>query len=200
MNMEWMLIRGAGFAAYGLLAAATIWGLILSLGVLPRATKRLTFVHESLSMGALLATGVHMVALYLHDFVEFDAQDVLVPGASGWRPLAVAWGVVAFYGMIVVIASFYLRKYIGQRHWRLLHFASLGVFLGAMVHGIAAGTDSSHPAALSMYVASAAIVVGLTTMRVAMVLSPSQPAPRAARRGGDRSERTAVEAPAPADA
>ncbi|NIR42256.1 MAG: hypothetical protein GWO22_41995, partial [Actinobacteria bacterium] len=88
-----MLIRGSGLVAYGLLTAATVcWGLVLSLGVFPRRVKKLTFAHESLSVGSLLSTGTHMVALYLHDFVEFDAREVLVPGASDWRPVAVAWG------------------------------------------------------------------------------------------------------------
>jgi hypothetical protein len=180
-----------------MLALATIWGLVLSLGVLPKSVKRLTFAHESLSVGALLATVVHMVALYTHDFIEFDLRGVLVPGSSVWRPLAVAWGVVAFYGMIVVIVSFYLRKHIGQRYWRLLHFASFGVFLGALVHGIAAGTDASHPVVFGLYVASGAIVVGLLAMRIPSMLSPAPPArPRTARTG----ERAGTERPASVDA
>lgn len=198
MSLEWMIIRGSGLVAFSLLALATIWGLVLSLGVLPRATKRVTFAHESLSVGALLATIVHMVGLYLHDFIEFDARSILVPGAAEWRPLAVAWGVVAFYGMLVVIASFYLRKHIGQRYWRLLHFASFGVFLGALAHGIAAGTDTSHPVVFTLYIASAAVVIGLTAMRVAMILSPASRSRTSPAAGGAR--RAPQEAPAPAEA
>lgn len=199
MSIEWMVIRGSGLVAFLLLAAATIWGLVLSLGVMTRSTKRLTFVHESLSMGALLATLVHMVALYLHDFVEFDARAVLVPGASQWRPLAVAWGGVAFYGMVVVIASFYLRKHIGQRYWRLLHFGSFGVFLGAMVHGITAGTDTTHPVVLGMYVASGAAVVGLTVIRIALIAAPPRAEGKPAHRRSGRGSRPPAEAPVPAD-
>lgn len=172
MSLEWMLIRGSGLVAFVLLAGATIWGLVLSLGVLSRSTKSLTFVHESLSVGALLATIVHMVALYTHDFLEFDAADILVPGRSEWRPLAVAWGIVAFYAMVLVIVSFYMRKRIGQRQWRLLHFLSYGVFLGALVHGLAAGTDSAEPVVLGIYIASAAVVVGLTAIRLAVAFAP----------------------------
>lgn len=199
MSLEWMLIRGSGLVAFGLLALATIWGLVLSLGVLPGLTKRLTFAHESLSVGALLATVVHVVALATHDFVEFDLRALLVPGASEWRPLAVAWGIVAFYGMTIVIVSFYLRKNIGQRYWRLLHFASFGVFLGAAAHGIAAGTDTGHPAVFGFYVAASAVVIGLTAVRVLMIFNPPPERRTATRRTGRQPPRP-EEALAGADA
>jgi len=179
MSLEWMLIRGSGLVAFGLLAAATIWGLVLSLGVLPRSTKRLTFLHESLSVGALLATCTHMVALYLHDFLEFSAVEVLVPGASDWRPVAVAWGGVAFYGMVLVTVSFYLRAHIGQRNWRLLHFAAFGVFGGAAVHGVMAGTDTTHPAVMALYVGTVAIVIGLIALRLLSAAASSRTTPDA---------------------
>lgn len=178
MSLEWMLIRGSGLVAYGLLAGATIWGLVLSLGVLSRSTKSLTFVHESLSVGALLATGVHMVALYLHDYLEFTAEEILVPGTSDWRPVAVAWGGVAFYGMLILTISFYLRAQIGQRQWRLLHFGAFGVFAGGLVHGVMAGTDTSHPVVLGLYVATAAAVIVLIAMRIAAVTAPAAPSGR----------------------
>ncbi len=178
MSLEWMLIRGSGLVAYALLAGATIWGLVLSLGALSRSTKSLTFVHESLSVGAVLATVVHMVALYLHDYLEFTAAEILVPGVSDWRPVAVAWGGITFYGMVIVSISFYLRKHIGQRQWRLLHFGAFGVFAGGLVHGVMAGTDTAHPVVLGLYVATTAAVIVLIAMRIATV-TVGEPAPPA---------------------
>ncbi len=179
MSVVWMLIRGSGLVAFGLLAGATIWGLLLSTKVLEGAfkAKPLTWVHEALSLGAVLATIVHMVALYTHDFLEFDAVDILVPGASEWRPLAVSWGVMAFYGLIVVTFSFYLRKWIGQATWRLLHFAAFGTFAGAGIHGIAAGTDTGSPAVLALYVGSVAVVVLLVIVRAVQSAAPQKAGP-----------------------
>lgn len=195
MSVEWMLIRGSGFVAFGLLAVTTIWGLVLSLGLFPQFTTRITFGHESLSIGALLATVVHMVALGTHDYIDFDLAALLVPGASSWGPLAVASGIVAFYGMILVTVSFYVRKHIGQRYWRLLHFTSFGVFAGATAHGIGAGTDSGHPLVFAFYLTAAGIVVGLTALRVVMILNP----PPAWRRSAAKSH-IPEEVPAGADA
>ena len=73
MNIEWIVIRGSGLVAYGLLAASTIWGLLVSTKLLGRAVKAkpLTWFHESLGLGALIATGVHMVALTMDEYIEF---------------------------------------------------------------------------------------------------------------------------------
>ncbi len=146
MNPIWMLARGSGVAAYLLLAGATIWGLLLASKVLDRSAsaRDLTWVHESLSLAAVAATVVHMVSLWLEEFIDFDLRHLLIPGASSFRPVPVALGVVAFWALAVITPSFYLRNRIGQRAWRTLHFATFGCFLAAAIHGITAGTDTGR--------------------------------------------------------
>ncbi len=180
LSLEWMLIRGSGLVAYLLLAASVLWGLVLSLGVLPKSVKNLTLLHESLSVGALVATLVHMIGIAFDEFIDFDAAAVLVPGRAPWKPMAVAWGVAAFYGMVVVILSFYIRKHIGQSTWRSLHYLSFGVFLSALVHGLTAGTDSSNPLVFSFYAATGAAVVALVVLRIVMA-GNDEPKPEPAR-------------------
>ena len=101
-SMTWIIIRASGFIAYLLLAASAIWGLTVSSNLLGRsASKRgVTFMQESLAVGSLLATGLHMLFLYLDEFVEFSSKEIFFPGASAWKPLSVAFGVVAFYGLL----------------------------------------------------------------------------------------------------
>lgn len=172
MNVSWMLIRGSGLVAFLALAAVTIWGLVLSLGLLPRSVKRLTLIHESLSIGAMAATLVHMGALLFDEFVDFDVVSVLVPGMSTWEPFAVALGVVSFYGLVLVVSSFYVRKRIGQAQWRMLHYLGFGVFAGVLSHGLLAGTDSAHPAVWGMYLVTGVAVAVLITLRIVMAGSP----------------------------
>jgi hypothetical protein len=180
MNLTWMITRGSGLVAFALLAASAIWGLLLSTGVLGRRAKAkpLTWVHEALAVAALLATFLHLVGLALDEYVEFGLRELLVPGASAWRPLAVAWGVVAFYGLFLITASFYVRRFIGQTAWRLLHYVSFGVLAGALVHGITAGTDTGSPAVIALYAAATAGIVILVLVRAAGDSQPG-PAPRA---------------------
>ncbi len=168
MNLEWLLIRGSGIAAFALLSGATIWGLLLSSKLLGRLVKAkpLTWFHESLAIGALLATVVHIVVLSVHDFLDFTWVEILVPGASDWRPLPVAFGVVSLYVLAVVIGSFYLKRFIGQKMWRSIHFASFGLFISAMLHGMLAGTDTGSPLMLGLYAGSAIVVFALVAQRL----------------------------------
>ncbi len=170
-----MAIRGSGIIAFLLLAGSTIWGLLITTKVLGRAVKAkpVAWFHESLAIGSLVATGVHMYFLFNHDFIDFGYRSLFVPGASAWRPLAVALGVVAFYTLFVITASFYVKKWIGQNAWRAIHMTAFGTFVAAALHGIFSGTDTSHPVVLGTYVASLAIVVLLMIVRIAQAMAPA---------------------------
>ena len=104
MSGEWLLIRGSGVVAFALLTLATAWGLLVSTKLLGRLVKAksLTWFHESLGIGALLATLLHVGVLSVHDFLDFTWLELLVPGASDWKPVAVAMGTGALYGLVLV--------------------------------------------------------------------------------------------------
>lgn len=181
MNIEWVVIRGSGLVAFGLVAASTIWGLMVSTKLFGRAIKAkpLTWFHESLGLGALVATGVHMVALTMDQYVEFGWVDVLVPGLAAWEPTAVALGVTSFYGLAIVTLSFYAKGLIGQKAWRTIHFLAFGTFAGALIHGILAGTDTANPIVTGMYVGSGVLVVGLLILRIVQQRATNTAPPRA---------------------
>lgn len=186
MSLEWLLIRGSGVAAFAALSAATIWGLLVStkmLGRLIRA-KPLTWFHESLAIGALVATAVHIFVLSIHEFLDFTWAEILIPGASDWRAGAVALGTVALYGLVVIVGSFYLKKHIGQKTWRMIHFTSLGVFLASLLHGVTAGTDTQTPMMIGLYVGSATVVAALVGVRL-VGSGATKGAPVRARAGGN---------------
>lgn len=169
MSIEWMVIRGSGAVAFALLAGSTIWGLLLTtkiLGSWARA-KPLTWFHESLAVGAVMATLVHMFTLSIHDFVDFSWAEILVPARSDWRPTAIALGVVGFYGLVLLSVSFYLKRFVGQRGWRMIHFAAFGVFVSTALHGILSGTDSGEPWMVGLYAISILAVASLVAVRFA---------------------------------
>jgi len=168
MSVEWMVIRGSGIAAFAALSAATIWGLLVSSKLLARLVKAkpMTWFHESLGIAALLATLFHVGVLSNHEYLEFTFAEILIPAASDWRRGAVTLGVVSLYGLTIVVGSFYIKKHIGQKTWRLIHFTSLGVFLGSLIHGVSAGTDTRSPMMIGLYLGSAAVVAMLLAARL----------------------------------
>ncbi len=191
MSLGWLLIRGSGLVAFGLLAAATIWGLLLSTKVLGRAVKArpVSWFHESLAIGSLIATGIHMVALTRDEFITFGTRQLLVPGAATYRPMAVALGITAFYTVAIVSVSFYVKRWIGQAAWRAIHYASFGAFLAALLHGIVTGTDSTATAVTGLYIAALAAVTLLLVVRWAQTRVPASTARRGTARRGPGPDR-----------
>jgi methionine sulfoxide reductase heme-binding subunit len=178
MTYTWFVIRGSGITAYVLLAAATVWGLLVSTKLLNRwlKPKGLTWFHESLGLAAVLATMVHLGTIATDHYIGFSAAELFVPGASSWRPMAVALGITAFYGLILVSGSFYVKEWIGQRAWRTVHYLSFGCFAAATTHGIMAGSDVGNSYVIGMYAAGTAAVGVLLALRVAQSVAVRQPA------------------------
>jgi len=177
MTTTWLIVRASGLVAYGLLTASSIWGLLLSTRLLGRKvpSRALTFTHEGLSLGALAALGSHLAFVALDGYLGFGWQELLVPGVAGWRPRATALGVVGAWGMVLVGLSFYLRRFISQKAWRYLHFGAFGTYVAATAHGIMAGSDTSRPAVLALYLAGGAAVVVLTAARLALMAERTRP-------------------------
>ena len=170
MSTTWLVLRASGLVAYGLLAASSIWGLLLSTRLLGRRvpSRALTFTHEGLSLGGLAALATHLAFAALDGYLGFGWREILIPGTASWRPQAIALGVVGAWGMAIVGLSFYVRRFIGQKVWRYLHFGAFGTFVAATAHGIMAGSDTSRPGVLALYVASAAAVLILVVARVVL--------------------------------
>ena len=68
--------------------------------------------------------------------------------------------------MLVVYVSFPLRRRIGTRTWRRLHWATYAVFALATVHGLAAGSSTREAWALLLYGSATGAVLGATGWRV----------------------------------
>jgi sulfoxide reductase heme-binding subunit YedZ len=92
-----------------------------------------------------------------------------------------ALGVLALDLMMLVILSFPLRKRIGMKAWRKLHWATYAIFALATLHGLAAGTDTPTPWVFSLYVGAVGAVVFATAWRA--LNRPVRPTPK---QGGNR--------------
>jgi DMSO/TMAO reductase YedYZ heme-binding membrane subunit len=85
---------------------------------------------------------------------------------SGYRPLWVGLGQSSLYLTALVTASFYVRRWIGARVWRAIHYLSFALFVLALLHGVFSGTDSSAPWASWMYLGTGVSVFALTVYRI----------------------------------
>lgn len=178
--LPWVFERLFAFLAYLAMAGSVVYGLLLSTKILDVIAHRpITFaLHQDLASFGVGFAAVHGMLLALDKTVPFTLAQIAVPGLAPHAPIWVAAGQVAFYLMAVVLGSFYVRRQIGQRAWRTLHYVTFLAFIGATVHGVMAGTDSGTPWAWWMYAGSTVAVVFLLAYRISLSISGRQPAAR----------------------
>lgn len=169
-RIPWYLTRILGVLAYAALSGSVIYGLLLSTGVLDAVAHRtVSFtLHQDLSAIGLGLALVHAALLTLDHSIPFTVLEVVVPFVAPYRPLWVGLGQVALGLTIVVIASFSVRRRIGQPRWRALHYLTFLVFLAATAHGLMAGSDTSAPWAFWGYLLTTASVAFLMGYRVVL--------------------------------
>lgn len=160
----WFITRSAGLIAYLLFWLSTVWGLAVSSKIFDRLLNRpFTFdTHGFLSMLALGFIFIHVGALLFDTYQPLSMMQLLVPLTSSYRPFAVGLGIVSLYLTLVVTASFYLRKRIGYKTSRMLHYLSFLAYIGATIHGVLAGTDTTLFSTQLIYEETAVVVLLLT--------------------------------------
>jgi predicted ferric reductase len=144
-QIYWYLARSSGMVAWGLLTLATLWGVFLSSGILGdrRRPAWLLSLHRWLGGLSVVFVGIHLAGLMLDSYVEFSWVDLLIPGTSEWRPVAVAFGVVGLYLLVAVEGTSLLMKKLPKRLWKQIHMTSFALFWLVSIHGALAGADAT---------------------------------------------------------
>jgi sulfoxide reductase heme-binding subunit YedZ len=171
--LPWVFERLFAFLAYAAIAGSVLYGLLLSTRLLDVIAHRpITFsLHQDLAAVGLGLAGVHGMLLALDRSVPFSLAQIAVPGLAPYAPLGVALGQVGFYLMAVIVGSFYVRRRIGQRAWRALHYLTFLAFATSTAHGVVAGTDSTAAWAWWLYVGASAAVAFLLGYRIAIAVA-----------------------------
>jgi len=160
----WYITRSAGILAYLLVWLSTAWGLLIPSKLLePVLHGNFTYdFHQFISLLSLGFLGLHIFILTADRYLPFTLADILIPFHAPYRPAWVGVGVIAFYILLLVTITFYLRKRIGMKMFRLIHTLSLAGYLGALVHAFMSGTDSSLLSIQLMYAGTFLVTVFLT--------------------------------------
>jgi len=164
----WYLSRAAGLVAYVLLFVSVSLGLTMTGGVLERVLRRYRIydIHRFVSLVTLGLSLFHVLILLGDDYIGFSVVELLVPFASPYRPLYTALGALALYMTAIIVGTFYVRRLVPYRAWRLIHYTTFAVFVLTLVHAVGAGTDTSGIGFQYMYAATAVIAFNLLVYRV----------------------------------
>ena len=164
----WYISRGTGFVGLSLVWLSMVLGLLVTnkLAKLWPGVPASFAIHEYVSLLGLGFIILHAVILMGDQYINFNLFSILVPLASSYEPFWVGMGQLGFYGILLLSLSFYVRKQIGQKTWRSLHYLSFLTYILALFHGLASGTDTSLPWAQSYYWYSAGSLLFLVVYRV----------------------------------
>jgi predicted ferric reductase len=176
-KLAWYIARSSGMVGWALLAASVLWGLILSTKVLkgrPRPAWLLD-LHRYLGGLASIFVAVHVMGVVADTYTHFGLASVLVPFASSWHPLAVAWGVVGMYLLVAVQLTSLARTRLPKRFWRSIHFASFPLFFVATIHALSAGSDAKTWAFQLLASLTVGAVVWLTGYRISQRTNVFEP-------------------------
>lgn len=164
----WFMARAGGLVGYLVLWLSVMGGLILSTkvtdGVIPASIAY--GLHEFLSLGSVLFVSLHALVLLGDSYIGFNIFHLAVPFSAPYKPLWTGLGTLAFYLIIALTGSFYLRKQIGQKLWRSLHYLTFLAYVLGLVHGLMAGTDSALTVIKLMYLLTGFSVLFLAYYRL----------------------------------
>jgi predicted ferric reductase len=165
----WYLARSSAWVAYGLM-----WlSMVLGLSITSKAARlwpggpAAYDIHQFVSLLSLVVALFHGLILTGDQYINFSVAQVFVPFSNpNYRPFWVGIGQLGFYLLAMVGLSFYLRRRLTPRVWRLLHYFSFLTYAFVLLHGITSGTDTSQSWAMAAYWLTGGTVLFLTVYRI----------------------------------
>jgi sulfoxide reductase heme-binding subunit YedZ len=150
-------------------------------------------LHRTLSLFAVALLGLHVVTALLDPFVSIGWAATVAPFLSPYRTLAIGLGTVAVDCAAAVLLTSVLRRRLGFRLWRAVHWLAYLAWPAAFLHSLSAGNDLRIAWVTVIEWASAAAVVtavlarllGAWRQRRPPGRSPGAAAPGAGRRYAD---------------
>jgi sulfoxide reductase heme-binding subunit YedZ len=163
----WLTSRAAGITALLFVTASTVLGLTMASGIIQKRglKAKLMPAHEYLALFSIAAIAVHGLSLLGDKWMKASITNLLVPGTISYRPFWVAIGIISGYITVLLALSFYGRKYIGVRRWRMVHRFIVVVWILGVVHALGAGTDAGTLWLRLVLLASVAPAMFLTLYR-----------------------------------
>jgi hypothetical protein len=168
----WYLARASGVVSLVLLTVSTVLGIATTVRWSSERWPRFTlsYLHRNVSLLAFVFLAVHIATIVVDGFAPIGWKDAVAPFVSGYRPLWLGFGALAFDLMVAVAVTSLVRRHIGARLWRAVHWASYPLWTLAVLHGLGSGTDTRTTLVLVVYAACVGAVVAAVWWRCAVAV------------------------------
>ena len=139
----WFLSRGSGLVLLVLFSCVVVLGVAQRLGSAPRRLPRFVVaeLHRTLALFAVALLALHVVTAILDPYVSIGWLATFIPFVSPYRTLWIGLGTLAVdLGGAVLITSL-IRRRLGFRAWRAVHWLAYLAWPVAFAHSLTAGND-----------------------------------------------------------
>lgn len=144
-EMLWAFGRASGIIALLLFTVTVLIGIVTRSGRplpgLPRFSVAL--VHRNVSLLAVVFLVLHVGTLLFDSYAKLNPLDVVVPFLGSFKPFWQGLGTVAFDLVLAIVLTGLLRRRIGRRVFRFVHWFAYAMWPIAVLHGIGNGTNGT---------------------------------------------------------
>jgi Ferric reductase like transmembrane component. len=164
----WLASRAFGITALLGLTASVLLGLAMSTRIVRRPGRpaKLKRAHEATTLVTLGLIVVHGGLLLFDSYLRPGLAGIAVPFTMSYRPVFTGLGIIAGWTAATLGLTFYVRRWIGSRTWRMMHRFTILAYGLAVVHVAGAGTDARHPWMIALLTLLIVPVAFLFTYRV----------------------------------
>jgi len=160
----WYIARAAGLIGFMFLWLTVFLGLSIRNPLLKKIIAPIYSFnfHCFVAVMAVFWALVHGTSLLFDNMLGFGLKDIAVPFYAKTDLVNtnyLALGIMAFYAMIIMTVTSYLRNHLNHRLWRVLHFLNPVAFLFVVVHGYMIGTDMKNGYIAGAYLISSGLLV-----------------------------------------
>jgi sulfoxide reductase heme-binding subunit YedZ len=133
----------------------------------------LAALHRTVSMLALAALAVHIVTTIADPFPKIGIGAAFIPFATNYRSLWMGLGTVASDLLVALVITSLVRRRLGYRAWRAVHWAAYACWPVAILHGLGTGSDTKSTWMLALTLGAVAAVLVAVLARLARPGTPS---------------------------
>ena len=172
----WYVSRAAGIIGFVFLWLTIILGLSIRNPWLKKIIGPIYSFdfHCFTAVAAVFWSLVHGTSLLFDKIIGFGVKNVLIPFFSQTTLVDVrllALGIIAFWLMVVMAVTSYLRAHMSHWLWRALHFMNPLAFIFIVIHGYKIGTDMKNIYISNIYLFSSALLALIYLSSVVFMIS-----------------------------
>jgi sulfoxide reductase heme-binding subunit YedZ len=139
----WYATRATGLVTLLLLTASMLLGISTAGRLASEHWPRFLTVslHRNITLLVLVFLALHVGTTVVDTYTSIPATSAVIPFVSSYKEPWLGLGAVAVDLLIAIMVTSLLRRRLGLRAWRGLHWLAYACWPVALIHGLGTGTD-----------------------------------------------------------